>query len=130
MSNKVNNKPITINDILKRKEQFKKRRNIKKTFYVDSLDGNIVCKVPDTETITDALDMTEGKEGDMYLVYNCVIEPNLKAPELQEQFEDLISPMYIVEELFTPGEISSLAMELVKLAGYTDSVKLVDEIKN
>lgn len=127
MATKQTNK-ITVKDIIKRKNQILKKRQSKKTFYVGSLEGDIVCNVPDTEIVMDALDM-EGRNGDLYLIYNCMVEPNLKSPELQEAFE-LDTPMHIVEQILTPGEVSSLSIELLKCAGYHDSVKLVEEVKN
>ena len=39
-------------------------------------------------------------------------------------------PEEIVEKIFDDGEISPIAMECMKLAGYIDSVKLVEEVKN
>ena len=35
-----------------------------------------------------------------------------------------------MEKIFDDGEISPIAMECMKLAGYIDSVKLVEEVKN
>lgn len=121
-------KKLTVKDIIKRKEQILKKRNSKKEFYIQSLDAKITCMIPESDIVLDALDM-EGREGDYYLVYNSIVEPNLKDSELQANFE-LETPMHIVEKIFTPGEITSLALELIKLAGYNDSVKLVEDIKN
>ena len=39
-------------------------------------------------------------------------------------------PEEIVEKLFDAGEITPIAMECMKLAGYVNSVKLVEEVKN
>ena len=38
--------------------------------------------------------------------------------------------MEIVEKIFAPGEIPQIAVECLKLAGYVDGVKAVDDIKN
>lgn len=121
-------KKLTVKDIIKRKDEILNKKNGKKEFYIESLDANIVCSIPSTDVVLEALDM-EGREGDYYLIYNSIVEPNLKDAELQSNFE-LESPIYIVDRIFTPGEISSLGLELLKLAGYNDSVKLVDDIKN
>lgn len=121
-------KKLTVKDIIKRKDEILNKKNGKKEFYIESLDANIVCSIPSTDVVLEALDM-EGREGDYYLIYNSIVEPNLKDAELQSNFE-LESPIYIVDRIFTPGEISSLGLELLKLAGYNDSVKLVNDIKN
>lgn len=124
----MSTKKLTVKDIIKRKDEILNKKNGKKEFYIESLDANIVCSIPSTDVVLEALDM-EGREGDYYLIYNSIVEPNLKDAELQSNFE-LESPIYIVDRIFTPGEISSLGLELLKLAGYNDSVKLVDDIKN
>ena len=41
-----------------------------------------------------------------------------------------VEPMEIVEKIFEPGEIPQIAVECLKLAGYIDGVKAVDDIKN
>ena len=69
------------------------------------------------------------ENGDAYIVYSCVKEPCLKSKELQEAF-GCIDPMEIVEKIFEPGEIPMIAVECLKLAGYIDGVKAVDELKN
>lgn len=124
----MSTKKLTVKDIIKRKDEILNKKNGKKEFYIESLDANIVCSIPSTDVVLEALDM-EGREGDYYLIYNSIVEPNLKDAELQSNFE-LESPIYIVDRIFTPGEISSLGLELLKLAGYNDSVKLVNDIKN
>ena len=41
-----------------------------------------------------------------------------------------MDPMEIVDKIFEPGEIPQIAMEALRLAGYVDGVKVVDDIKN
>lgn len=124
----MNKNKLTIKDLLQRKEAIKaKRVNETKNLYVKSLDGIITINKPDRSLCLDAMEM--GENGDAYMVYNCVIEPNLKAQELQEDYGCVI-PMEIVEKLFEPGEIAGIARECVALAGYGDSVTVVEDIKN
>ena len=69
------------------------------------------------------------ENGDAYIVYSCVVDPCLKSKELQEAFS-CADPMEIVDMVFEPGEIPLIAVECLKLAGYIDGVKAVDELKN
>ena len=62
-------------------------------------------------------------------VYECVAEPDLHSKELQDAY-GCTYPEEIVEKLFDAGEITPIAMECMKLAGYVNSVKLVEEVKN
>ena len=124
----MNKNKLTIKDLLKRKEDISSKRvKETKSLYVKSLDGVISIQKPDRALCLDALGMDQ--DGDSYMVYNCVVEPNLKDPELQQEY-GCVTPMEIAEKLFEPGEIAGIARECVSLAGYGDSVTVVDEIKN
>lgn len=128
MANTNVNKTLTIKDIIKRKDQIKAKRNARKSLYVESLDGEIVVVAPDRDLCIDAMDM-EGSSGDNYIVYNCVVEPNLTDKELHEAY-GVAEPTDIVECIFNMGEITSIATELMKMAGVYSTVKVVEDIKN
>ena len=104
---------ITLQELLRRKEQMLESKKIPKTreLYINSKDAQ------------------EMENGDAYLVYQCVTEPCLKSRELQESF-GCVEPMEIVEKIFDPGEIPQISVECLRLSGYIDGVKAVDEIKN
>lgn len=124
----MDKKKVTIKDLIARKETIKERVNKTVQLHIKSLDGLITIQKPSRQLVLDALDM--GKEsGDSYMAYNTVIEPNLKDKELQEAY-GCVAPMEIVDKIFEPGEVAQIAQECVILAGYGDSVKLVDEVKN
>ena len=38
--------------------------------------------------------------------------------------------MDIVDEIFDPGEVANISKEIVRMAGYIDSVEVVKNIKN
>ena len=122
------NTKITLSELIARKEQMLDSKKNKKTkdLYINSLDGIITIDAPTGQIAKEAQDMTDGDE---YVVYQCVIEPNLKNKELRDAY-GCIEPMEIVKKIFDPGEIPQIAMECIKLAGYVDSVKAVDEVKN
>ena len=120
---------ITIEDLVRRKEQMLQSKKQKKTkeLYVKSLDGTITITEPDAALARDAQEMEDS--GDSYIVYSCVTEPCLKSKELQEAF-GCVEPMEIVEKIFDVGEIPQIAVERIKLAGYIDGVKPIDDLKN
>ena len=122
------NTKITLAELIRRKEQMleSKKKPKTATLYIKSLGGTITIESPTSDLARDAQDMDNG---DAYMVYSCVTEPCLKSKELQMAFE-CVEPMEIVEKVFEPGEIPQIAVECLKLAGYVDGVKAVDDIKN
>ena len=122
------NTKITLQELIRRKEQMLEVKRIPKTanLYIKSLGGTITIESPTAALAKDAQEMDNG---DAYMVYSCVTEPCLKSRELQEAF-GCIDPMEIVDKIFDPGEIPQIAIECLKLAGYIDGVKVVDDIKN
>ncbi len=78
---------LTLTELLRRKEQMLAARKTKKTLdlYVKSLDATITIEEPDGALCCDANDMEPG-EGDKYMCYECVKEPNLKSKDAQEAF--------------------------------------------
>lgn len=120
---------ITLKDLISRAEQRKADKKELRQLYVKSLDGTITIMKPERALVLEALDMEDDAEADKYLVYNCVVEPNLKDKELHKAY-NVIAPMDIVDEIFDPGEVAGISKEIVKLAGYVDGVKVVNDIKN
>ena len=118
---------LTLAELLRRKEQMLAEKKIKKTkdLYIKSIDAVITITEPDAALCRDANDMEPG-EGDKYMCYECITEPNLRSKEVQEAFE-CASPMDVVELIFAPGEIPQIAIECMKLAGYMGGV---EEVKN
>ncbi len=116
---------LTLAELLRRKEQMLAARKTKKTLdlYVKSLDATITIEEPDGALCRDANDMEPG-EGDKYMCYECVKEPNLKSKDAQEAF-GCAEPMDIVEVVFKAGEIPQIAIECMKLAGYMGGVEAV-----
>ena len=116
---------LTLAELLRRKEQMIESKKTKKTLdlYVKSIDAVITVAEPDGAVCRDANDM-EGGEGDKYLCYECIIEPNLKSKEVQDAF-DCAVPMDVVDIIFAPGEIPQIAIECMKLAGYMGGVEAV-----
>ncbi len=119
---------VTLEALIAKKEQSKLAKAGRKTvtLFVKSLDGTIVIQQPDIPTTQDALKMDE--DGDAYLVYQCCVDPSLKDAQLREDGKDPISLVY---DLFLPGEITYIATECLKLAGYDPAaVNVVEAVKN
>ena len=119
------NTKLTLAELLRRKEQMLESKKVKKTqdLYIKSIDATITIEEPTGALCRDANDMEPG-EGDKYLCYECIIEPNLKSKEVQDAF-DCAVPMDVVDIIFAPGEIPQIAIECMKLAGYMGGVEAV-----
>lgn len=119
------NTKLTLAELLRRKEQMLESKKVKKTqdLYIKSIDATITIEEPTGALCRDANDMEPG-EGDKYMCYECIVEPNLKDAEVQKQF-GCTNPMDIVELVFAPGEIPQIAIECMKLAGYMGGVEAV-----
>ncbi len=121
-------KKLTLQELIAKKEQIQDTKTNKtKDLYISSLDGSITIQKPDKQLCLDALEMDQ--QGDTYLVYHCVVQPNVKDKKLLQAF-GCTEPIEIVEKLFEIGEISAIAKECITLAGYGDSVTVVEDIKN
>ena len=103
---------LTLAELLRRKEQM-----------IASIDSVITIEEPDGALCRDANDMEAG-EGDKYMCYECIKEPDIKSKEVQDAFGCAV-PMDIVEIIFAPGEIPQIAIECMKLAGYMGGVEAV-----
>lgn len=119
------NTKLTLAELLRRKEQMLESKETKKALdlYVKSIDAVITVEEPSGALCRDANDMEPG-EGDKYMCYECIVEPNLKDAEVQKQF-GCTNPMDIVDVIFAPGEIPQIAIECMKLAGYMGGVEAV-----
>jgi hypothetical protein len=113
---------------MRRKEQMLEAKKPPKTkeLHIKSLDGTITVEGPTSALAKDAQEMDNG---DAYLVFECVKDPCLKSKELQEAF-GCVEPLEIVEKLFDPGEIPQISVECLRLSGYIDGVRAVEETKN
>ena len=100
--------------------------------YIKRLDATIKAKEPDNTLILESIDILkeDAHESDLHLVYNSIIEPNIKDSTLHDTY-NVSRPVEILDEIFTLGEISNISKTLLKNSGYEDnSVKLVEDIKN
>lgn len=117
---------ITLDTLLARKEQAKEDKNKRnrRELYIPSLGGTITIKPPTRATISEAKDTDDDTLADRYLVYECVVEPDLKDKRLQDAY-GCAEPDEIVDRVFELGEIGKIAMECMDMAGFNNSVEAV-----
>ena len=128
----MENKRLTLNDLInKSTNKDKELKNIE--IYIKSMDKTILAKAPDNKLLLDALDTAKDNahDGDLYLIYNSVIEPNLKDNTLHDAY-NVGRPFEIIDKIFTLGEIANIVRLLTKDSGIydTDGASLVEDIKN
>jgi hypothetical protein len=121
-------KKITLEDLIKRKEQIEANKKKRTTLYIESLNGTITIEKPSLDVLAKAQGM-DPVEGDKYLVYSCVVEPNIKDKQLQSIY-GCIEPYDIVEKIFDELEIPKIAKACMDLAGFKNRVEVVDAVKN
>ena len=100
--------------------------------YIKRLDSTIKVKKPNNGLILESIDLIkeDAHESDLHLVYNSIIEPNIKDSTLHATY-NVSRPVEILDKIFTLGEIAGISKVLVGSAGYEESaVKLVEDIKN
>lgn len=120
-------KTVKLVDLINKADEIKESKKEYKLVFVNSLNGNIKIKKPSRDICMQAYEM---ENCDEYLIYESVVEPNLKDKKLHEAYK-ISNPLDIVSEIFEAGEISNLGVTILKTAGYDEmSVKLVDDIKN
>lgn len=123
---------LTINELINRADSGDKTEKYIE-IYIKSMDSYIRVKKPDNELIIDALEV--GKEnshdGDLHLLYNSIVEPNMKDTKLHDAYK-VDRPYEIIDKVFTLGEISGIAKILLKDSSIFDNnaVSLVSDIKN
>lgn len=126
-------KKLTLIDLMKNKEKYQVKNDTTDELFIKRLDASISISKPDrslcTESFQMANDPNQSEKADSYLVYNIVTEPNLKDAALQKEF-GCVEPTDIVGKLFEPGEITNIAKFGLELAGYTNGVDRVKDIKN
>ena len=115
-----NAKKLTLTDLIAKKEAIAKAKNETKEIYVKSLDAIITIKKPD-RTIINKVTENE-KKADIVMVYECVIEPNLKDAALKETYEVKFQ-IDVVEKILDAGEITHIAGICTAFGGYKDSIE-------
>lgn len=122
---------INAKDLLEKKKLIEDRQNQK--VMIETPLGDFTFKVPTIDILTDAktYESAHKDKDNQYCVYKCCLEPDLKDQDLQREFNKGKDPIDIVDTIFLPGEISTIANILVEKAGYeSKTIKAVEGIKN
>jgi len=121
-------KKLSISDLIANADKIKAKKAETRELYVKSLDATVTITKPSRELVLDFYEMGEG-EGNPFLVYECVAEPNFKDTNLQATFE--VTGYEVLDKIFDLGEVDAIAKEIVGFAGYgTNSVSIVEDVKN
>ncbi len=121
---------VTIADLIAQREQIKNKR--KNTYDLETSIGTITVKQPTAKMIEENLKIEGGgRQSDIELIFDCVINPNLKDKDLQQAY-GCTAPSDIVPMLFQTGEIGAIAAAIMRCAGYGKSIeyKIHEEVKN
>lgn len=126
-------KKLTVTDLMKEKEKYQIKAEVTEELFIERLGASIVIRKPERSLCIESLQMVNNdslvSKADPYMVYNTVVEPNLKDPQLQKEFE-CVEPYDIVEKIFETGEISFIAQNAMNLAGYGSNNARVKDLKN
>lgn len=125
---------LTLLQLIKEKEKYEVKQGVKEELYIERLDATIVFEKPDRALAIESLELSQDKDSesgaaDIHLIYNSVVEPNLKDPELQKAFE-CVEPTDVIIKIFEAGEIPAIAQEIMKSAGFGSHIKKVEQVKN
>lgn len=120
MTKKVN-KRLTLTDLMKEKEKYQVKDDVTEVVFVERLGVEVVLRKPEKSLCVDTMKMGKDEnndtDADEYMVYNTMVEPNLKDDELQKLYGCTL-PTNIVAKIFDPGEIAQLSDVAFELAGY------------
>lgn len=120
----------TIQELIARREAIAAKK--KQLYELETSVGTIICRAPSAAILSEADSMSDrASDSNAYLVYNCVVEPDLRNSELQKAY-NTFDPLDIVGAIFQTGEIARIAGKLVELAGYKGKIasKIHEQVKN
>lgn len=124
------NTMLTIEDILNRKEFYKDRHEKITKLELNNLGKYIEVK-PMTDEVTEAVNEmieNDSENADRYALFHCCVNPDLSDSRLKDAF-GAVTPLEVVDSIFTTGEIKGIAQKLLEISGY-NTVEIIDEIKN
>ncbi|KLU66758.1 phage XkdN-like protein [Desulfosporosinus acididurans] len=121
-------KKLSISDLIANADKIKSKKSETRELYVQSLDATVTIVKPSRSIILDSYELSEG-EGNNFLVYECVVEPNFKDKDLQTAYG--ATGYEVLDQILDSGEIDTLAKEIIEFAGYgSGHVSIVEAVKN
>ena len=126
-------KKLTLTDLMKNKEQYQVKEDVTEELYIARLGASITIRKPERSLCIEAIQMANDEEqnekADPYMIYNIMVEPNLKDQQLQKEF-GCVEPTDIVEKIFEAGEMVQISKAGLELAGYHKGIDKVKDLKN
>ena len=134
MSNTLNK--LSLKDLIAKKMQKDSNKMAYHDYFVKSLEGSIVVRKPDRETVLEAMDTLSKDESmsEIYKVNKDLIYSHVKLfqdKELQDAYE-CVEPDDIVDHLLELDEVMELGGKLIDWNGSIDNKakEVKSEIKN
>ena len=124
-------KKLTLEELIN-KAKVNENKDEELEIYIERLQATVKIKKPSNELILNSIENSKENphDGDLYLLYNSIIESNVKDNRLHEAY-NITRPIEILDKIFNLGEIGRIAQIIMETAGYSNnSVKLIDELKN
>ena len=75
---------VTVADLIARREEIKNKR--KDRYEIETSIGTIIVKQPTLRMIDDILKGQDNRQNDIELIFETVIEPNLKDKDLKQAY--------------------------------------------
>ncbi|ABR48576.1 hypothetical protein Amet_2422 [Alkaliphilus metalliredigens QYMF] len=128
-------KKLTLNDLMQQREKYEVKQDTKEEVLLRRGDDQVTITIKKPtrslclECITLSQDENRQEQADINMVYNIVVEPNLKDTNLHKAY-GCIEPIEIVEKIFETGEIAQISGYGMELAGYGNEMKAIKDIKN
>lgn len=105
--------------------------------YIPRLGTDFIVKALDEDTLEKArAQATTGKDGSVdealfnrLLIAKAVSDPDLNDKALRDRYE-ASDAADVVKKALLPGEQSRIVQALLRLSGFVDDAKLIDEAKN
>ena len=72
---------VTVADLIARREEIKNKR--KELYDIETSVGTLIVKPPTTKLLDDILKGQDNRQNDIELIFETVVEPNLKDKDLQ-----------------------------------------------
>lgn len=125
MNKETNTNIITVEELIAQKEKLLKREKSTAIVHIKSLDRDVKVEEPSAAALADIDDM-EKDFANKYIVYECLVEPNIKDPAMREAFGNPAVAHDILDYILKKGEIERLSGVCASLAGYgRDSVEII-----
>lgn len=124
---------LTIEELIKRKSEITSEKESKtSTLIINDLGGDIKIKEVDYGFFNECIQIMDNDKCNIKLIYNGVIEPNLKDQTLQDAY-GCTEPYDIVQAIFTNSFVRErIAREIIALGEFNGlgGVIKVEDVKN